>query len=112
MTRDRHADVGGAAEQMLAVDHRGDHVVLLHAVLQRDDAGVRADDRQDRFRGRFGVAQLHREDHHVDLAEGRGIVGCLHLGQMDRPVAFEREAVLLHGLQMLATRDERDVRAA
>jgi len=58
------------------------------------------------------VSRSFTEDHHVDLADGRGIVGCLHLGQMDRPVAFKRDAILLHGFEAVAARDERHVGAA
>ena len=110
--RDRDAHVGRAAEQRLAPDDRRQHVVLLHAVLQRDDAGVGAEHGQDRARGGLGVAQLHGKDHHVDLADGRGIVGRLHLGQLHRLVAFDRETVLPHRLEVGAARHEGHVRAA
>ena len=58
--RDRHTDIGRAAEQMLAPDDRRQHVVLLHAVLQRDDAGIRSDDGQD-WRAAVSVSRSFTE---------------------------------------------------
>ncbi len=97
---------------MLTPDDWRQHVVLGYAVLQRDDAGVRSDEREDLLRGRFRIAELHREDHHVDLADGRGIIGRLHGGQMDRSIPLKRNAILPECLQLLAPRDERHVSPA
>jgi hypothetical protein len=72
----------------------------------------RSDEREDLLRGRFRIAELHREDHHVDLADGRGIIGRLHGGQMDRSIPFKRNAILPERLQLLAPRDERRVSPA
>jgi len=44
--RNRHGDIGGATEQVLTPDDWRQHVVLGYAVLQRDDAGVRSDERR------------------------------------------------------------------
>ena len=97
---------------MLAPHDRREHVVLLHAVLERDDAGIRPDHREDLTPRALGVSQFHREDDHVDLADGRGVVGRLHLRKLHRLDALYRDAVLPQGFQLGAARDEGDIRAA
>ena len=56
-------------------DVAGDHLPAVDAVLQRDDPGVVADQRRERPRRRVGVAELHREDDHVDRADRGRVVG-------------------------------------
>ncbi len=65
------------------------------------------------FAARLGVAQLHREDHHVDRADGGGVIGRLHVGQMERLWSpSTARPFRLHGFQVFATRNERDIGAA
>ena len=107
------ADIGDAAHQRLVAEDRAQHVVLLHAVLERDDPGLGPDDREELARRVLGVPELDAEHHHVDRADGRGIVGDGDLGQVDRIVrALDREAVPAHGREMAAARHEVHVGAA
>src|SRR5579859_46886 len=110
---DRGCHVGGAAHHRAGAENSAQHVVLLHAVLQRDDAGVRPHDRLERLRRAFGVPQFDGEQHDVDRADLLRIVGDVDLGQADRIVrALDREAVLAHGCKMRAAGDEVHVGAA
>src|SRR5690606_2714838 len=84
----------------------------LHAVLQREDNGVRADERFQQPGRALDVVELHREDDDVDGADRRGVVGGLDRRNMDVALRTpDVEAARLHGRQVRAAGDERDVLA-
>ena len=107
------ADIGDAAHERLVAEDRPQHIVLLHAVLKRDDAGAGLHDWQQLARGALAVPELDAEHHHIDGADGPGVVGHVDLGQVERRrPAFDREAALAHGGKMCAARNEMNIGAA
>ena len=67
-------DIGGAGNGVLFAEDRRDALVAVDAVLQGDDASVRADQRLRKLGGDLGVPQLDGEQHDVDRADLLGIV--------------------------------------
>ena len=109
-TVDHAEDVSDAGDGALGTRYRGDAFVAVDAVLQADDAGVRAEQRARGLGGLFGVPQLDREQHGVDRADALGVVGDVRLRQVQTAVrALDAKAVLAHGRQMGAARDEEHV---
>src|SRR5215467_3104259 len=107
------ADIGDAAHERLVAEDRPQHVVLLHAVLKRDDAGAGLRDWQQLAGGALAVPELDAEHHHIDRADGPGVVGHVDLGQVERRgPAFDREAALAHGGKMRAARNEMNISTA
>src|SRR5262249_10826234 len=91
-------DIGDAAHERLVAEDRPQHIVLLHAVLKRDDAGAGLRDRQQLARSTLSVPELDAEHYDIDGADGAGVVGHVDFGQMERlRPAFDRETVLAHG---------------
>ena len=110
---DRGRHIGNTAHHRIGAEDLAQRVVLLNAVLERNDAGLRRHDRQQRARGTFSVPELDAEEDHVDRSDGARIVGGVHLGQMQRLVrAVDGEAVGPHRFKMCAAGNERDVGAA
>src|SRR5262249_38574670 len=110
---DMGPDIGDAAHERFVAEDRPQHVVLLYAVLKRDDAGAGLHDRQQLAHGVLGVPELDAEHHDIDGADGAGIVGHVDFGQMERlRPTFDRETVLAHGGKMRAARDEMHIGAA
>ena len=80
------------------------------AVLQRNHAGVGADQRLDAFPRAFDVPQLDAEQHDIDQADLGGIVGGLGRHQMAVATrARYLQANALDGGQMRAACDEADI---
>ena len=103
-------DIGGAGDGRVLAEDRRDALVAVDAVLQGDDAGVRADQRLRQLGGGLGVPQLDREQHDVDRADLLRIVGGVDLRQMQVAVhALDLQAVLAQRVEMGAARDEGDV---
>ncbi len=85
----------------------------IDAVLQGNDRRRGPDHRLDGLARAFDIPQLHAEQHIVDLAHRRGIVGGLGRLQVGvAALALDPEAMVLHGGEMCATRDERDLRSS
>ena len=84
----------------------------IDAVLQRDDSGGGADQRLDGLARAFDVPKLDAEQHDIDHADFGGIVGRLSRHQMGVAArALNFQSVALHGREMRAPRDERNVSA-
>ena len=82
------------------------------AVLKGDDGGFLADHGLDLLAGAFDVPQLHAEQHDVDLAHRRGIVGGLGRHHVRlAAAALDLEPPALHGGQVRAASDEGDIDA-
>src|SRR5262245_13837312 len=110
--RDSGPHVGDAPHQRLPADDGPQDVVLDHAVLERDHAGLGADERQHLARSRLGIPELDRENNDIDRPQRCRVVGRPHLAQVHvLDLAFELEAVLAHRRKVRAARDERDIAA-
>ena len=112
-TADAGPDISHAAEQRLIAEDRPQHVVLGHAILKRDDAGLGRHDRNERACRALGIPQLDAEHHHVDRTDALGLGGDIDLRHVDslRP-AFDGETVLTHGGEMRTACDEMNVGSA
>jgi hypothetical protein len=109
---DGGADIGDAAHDCLIAQDRPQQVVLLHAILERDDARLRSHDWKERTGCTLGVPQFDAEHHQVHRADGPGIVGHIDLGQMYRlRTAFDGKAARPHGGKMCSARNEMDIGA-
>ena len=105
-------DIGGAGAGRVLAEDRRDALVAVDAVLQGDDAGVRADQRLGQLGRGLGVPQLDREQHDIDRADllriGRGV----DLRQVQVAVhAFDLQPVLAQRVEVGAARDVGDVMA-
>ena len=109
---DRRRDIADPAHDPLGTEGFGQHLVLEHAVLERDHHRVRPDHRLDLGERLLGVPQLDGEEDEVDDPDGRGIVGGGDLQELERVGAGDGEAVLAHRREMGAARDEGHVGAA
>ena len=83
---DGGADVDAASGDPLGRHVAGDHRPAVDAVLERDEPGAFADQRREARRRGFGVEELDREDHDVDGADRRWIVGGRDARQVRVPV--------------------------
>ena len=108
---DRAGDEGGAAHHRVAPEDRDQPLVRVDAVLQRNDRGLRPDDRADLLAGALDIPQLDAQQHVIDEADAGQVVG--GLGGPDQrlaAVALDPETVRLHRREMRAARDKGDVR--
>src|SRR5262245_53547257 len=106
-------DISDAAHERVVAEDRPQHIVILHAVLKRDDAGAGLHDRQQLARGTLGVPELDAEHHHIDGADGPGVVGHTDIWQVQRlRPAFNRETALAHGGKMRPACNEMNIGAA
>ena len=112
-TRNGGAHVAHAAHHRRLAENAAEDLVLLHAVLERDDRGAGADQRLDLPRRLLGVPQLDRDDDEIDRPDRLGIVAGLDLRQPDvAERALDRKPALAHRRQMRAAGEEGDVAAA
>jgi hypothetical protein len=104
--------MGDAAHDRTIAEDRPQQVVLLHAILERNDARLRSHDRKERTGRTFGVPQLDAEHHQVDRADAPRIVCHIDLGHMNRlRTAFDGKSVRPHGGKMRPARNEMDIGA-
>jgi hypothetical protein len=104
---DARDDPGDAADHPLTTDDRAECVVLLHAVLQRHDRGLRPDERNDGPGGSFRVPELHRDHDEVDRAHGRGIDRDADAWKREvAGAALDAKPPFAHCAGVLASRDE------
>ena len=109
---DRGRDLRHAAHHGVSPEDRDQPLMGIDAVLQRDHGGAGADQRLDALARAFDVPQLDAEQHDIDLADTRGIVGGLGRHQMGvAERAGDLQPGALHGGEMRAARDEGDVGA-
>ena len=82
-------------------------VLVVHAILDGEHAGLRPHHGADGLRGRLGVERLHAEEHEIGR---RQPVQPLHRGGADVELALQRrldaEPIRLDGPEMLAPRHE------
>lgn len=111
-TRPRAVDqnISDRSQHALGTDRAGDHVVLLNAVLQREDGGLVADHGYDSPGCDFGVPQFDRDNYKVDRSDvrrlGYDVYGVeLHVAEL----APDLEARTAHGRGVIAARDEEDI---
>ncbi len=103
-------NAGDARHHVARTDDAGDTVDALNAVLEGEDGCALRHQTLQAFRGRLGVAHLHREHDDVggfDLAGVRR-----HLDRGEREVAqlrIEPQPLRAHSLQVTAAGDERHV---
>ena len=109
---EHRGDIGGAGAGLLLAEDRRDALVAVDAVLQGDDAGVRADQGLGQLGRGLGVPELDREQHDIDRADLLGIGRGVDLRQMQVAVhAFDLEPVLAERVEVGAARDVGDVMA-
>jgi hypothetical protein len=105
--------VGDAAGHVRSAEGGRQHADALHAVLKCHDDGVRSDERAEQFAGGFRVVQLHREEDDVGLADRRRILGRIDAIEVKiAERADDGQSLRPQGLEVRATCDERNVRAA
>ena len=105
----RGGDVRGAANHRLLSDHRRDVLRAVDAVLNGQDRGFRAKHRPDEWQRGGIVVGLHRDDHHIDLTDTRGVFfGWSGDGKVTQHRAANDEPSLTNRLEMRPARDERD----
>src|SRR6185437_8003915 len=109
---DRGCDVADATHDLLWIVMLAQIVVLEHAVLERDDRGVRSHHWPDLLQHRFGVPQFHGEQHEVGDADFGGIIRRSHRLDMDRLRSLHRDALRPHRREMRAVRQKSHVGAA
>jgi len=114
------AHMAGAGHGRGHVDHGGSHghgraqhgahaLVVVHAVLHGQHQSAR---RQVRLHlaGRFlGGRGLDAEHHHIGIAHGAGLGRCLHGHLNVQCRRLQPQAMLLHGLHMGGTANQRDL---
>ncbi len=87
-------------------------IFMAHAVLQRHDHGLRADDgpcRSDRFGGMEG---FNEHDHQVGRRKAGATGGGFHPDAMFRVAVPHDQAIVVDGIDMrLESIDQRDIRA-
>jgi hypothetical protein len=108
-------DVGGdvrdPAHHGRVAKRRAQQVVLLDAVLKRDDAGAGTDERPHRADGGVHIPQLHRQPHHVGDPDVRRVVRSADTRQMKvAERALDPQAAGAHRLEVPSARDEMHVR--
>src|SRR5215470_12941191 len=108
--RDGGEDLRDAAHRVPGPEDLRKLVLVVHAVLDREHARVRPDDRLDDL---GPVLRVERLDAEQDQIGRREAIQTLDGGSANRPLALDRgldpQSALANGSEMLAARDERHV---
>ena len=96
-TVDRGCDITHAPHDLRGIETGPPVTIFQHAVLKGNDRGVRFDHGPYPLQDRFGVPQLHRDQHEIGDTHPRWIVGGLHGGDVKRlRAAFHPDPLRLH----------------
>ena len=107
-TGDIRSDISHTAHHRGITQFAAQDVVLDHAVLQRQHARIRPDQRPDGARRRLGVPQFYRQDDDVGPAQRGRVVGDAHFRNMDIALrrVLDQQSVIAHRREVRTARDK------